>query len=107
MPAHIAEGPQDALLIAHDDDRFAYNIGGKKTVRISYGAFYAVNFAAGGVESADQLPGAQKNARLFNVENGGIGIKPGREIVSALDVLVYVELQPLGVHDLARIRIFL
>ncbi len=58
MAAHIAEGAQDALLVAHDDDGLARNVSGKKTFRISDGAFYAVNFAAGVAESADQLPGA-------------------------------------------------
>jgi hypothetical protein len=46
-------------------------------------------------ERAGQLPGAQKNARLFNVENGRVGIKLGRERVRALDLLVYVESQRL------------
>jgi hypothetical protein len=102
----FAEGSQYALLVAHDDNGLARNVGGKETFWIGYGAFYAVNFAARVAESTDQLPSAQKNARLFNVEDGGIGIKPGREGVSALDLLVYVELQRLGVHDRGRIRIF-
>src|ERR1700686_1267092 len=106
MAAHIAEGPQDALLVAHHDDRFADNLGSKKAFWISYGAFCVVHFAAYVAESTNQLPGAQKNARLFNIENRGVGIKLGRKRVRALDLFVYVKLQRLGVHTFGRIRIF-
>src|ERR1700680_1551826 len=92
---HIAEGPQHAVLVAHHDNRLAGNLGSKKTFWISYGAFYAVHFAACVAESADQLPGAQKNTRPFNIENREVGIKLGRKRVRALDLFVYVKLQRL------------
>src|ERR1700693_934550 len=106
MAAHIAEGPQEALLVAHHDDGLAGNLGGKKTFWIIDGPFYAVHFATCVAQSADKLPGAQKNARLFDIEDRGVGVKPGCERVCALDLLVYVELQRLGVHTISRIRIF-
>jgi hypothetical protein len=106
MATHIAEGPQDAMLVAHRDNRFARNVGCKKAFWISDGAFYAVHFAASMTKRADQLPGAQKNPRFLNIENHWVGIKLGREGLGALDLLIYVELQRLGVHAFGRIRIF-
>ena len=92
MAADVAERAQRSLLVAHHDDRFAGNFRGEITFRIGDGALRAVHFAAWLVERADQLPGAQKDPRLFDFQNGGIGIERRRQGVRAFDLFVDVEL---------------
>jgi len=56
----VAEATESALLIANDDNRFADDVRGEESFRIGDGVFCAVLLPAGSVESADELPGADR-----------------------------------------------
>src|SRR5438094_1531047 len=91
MAANIAEGAEFALLVADNDDRFAGNIHGEKTLGVGDRAPGSVHFAAGLMDRPDELPGALEDARFFNVQNRGVGVETRREGLRALDLLVHVE----------------
>src|SRR4029077_3425378 len=98
VAADVAEGAERALLVANDDDRFADDVDSEKGFRIGDGAFCAVLFSAGSVESANELPGATEDAGFLHVEDGGVGVKLRRERVGAFDLLMDVEIDGLSGH---------
>jgi hypothetical protein len=98
MAANVAEGAQRAFLVANNDDGFASDIGGEKTFGIGDGALHAVYFAAGLGERSDELPGALKDARFLDFQNGGIGVKTRGECLGAPDLFVDVEMKGFRLH---------
>ena len=104
VATHVAEGAKSSLLarrgrlVAYDQQRFARDVGGEKSFRIGNGFLDAVEFTAGMVERADELPGTTKDFVLFDFENGGIGVEAGGEGVRTFDLFVYVEVERFGVH---------
>src|SRR5689334_18544786 len=93
MAAHVAEGAQLALLVAHDDDRLADNIHRKKTFWVGNRTLGSVHFATGLMQRSDELPGALKDARFFNFQNRSIRVEARCERLRAFDLLVHIEME--------------
>jgi hypothetical protein len=88
MPANIAERPQHSLLVSSDDNRLAHNIRSKETFRIGNRSLHTANLTASMIQRPNKLPRPPKNARLLNIQNRRISIKPRSQRMRALDLFV-------------------